>query len=98
MIPVEQFLDAYAFVTGTDYDVHYAQITRTKGGADVLVDGVAVGGYYTIGNFEVADKVIAPGAHLATSDMPFGIIGVGYTSATSYAYPGGLKLEIINPQ
>jgi hypothetical protein len=74
------------------------QVIRTKGGADVLVDGVAVGGYYAIGNFEVADKVIAPGAHLATSDMPFGIIGVGYTSATSYAYPGGLKLEIINPQ
>ena len=98
MIPVEQFLSRYAFVTGTGYSVDYVQVIRTKGGADVLVDGVAVGGYYAIGNFEVADKVINPGAHLATSDMPFGIIGVGYTNATSYAYPGGLKLEIINPQ
>jgi hypothetical protein len=36
MIPVEQFLDSYAFVTGTGYTQHYAQIIRLKGGADVL--------------------------------------------------------------
>lgn len=98
MIPVEQFLSRYAFVTGTGYAVNYVQIVRTKGGADVLVDGAVVNGYYTVGNYEVADRVINQGAHLATSDMPFGIVGVGYTDATSYAYPGGLKLEIINPQ
>ncbi len=98
MIPVEQFLSRYAFVTGTGYNQDYAQIIRTKGGADVLIDGVVVNGYYAVGNFEVADKLIAPGAHLATSDMPFGILQIGYTGVTSYAYPGGLKLEIINPQ
>ncbi len=98
MVPVEQFLDRYAFVTGTGYVVHYAQIIRLKGSADVLVDGAVVGGYYTVGEYEIADWKISEGAHLAESDSPFGIVGAGYTDATSYAYPGGLKLAVINPQ
>ena len=98
MVAVEQFLDRYAFVTGSGYTKDYAQIIRAKGNPDVLVDGVVVTGYYTIGEYEVSDWVIAPGAHLAESDLPFGIINVGYTNVTSYAYPGGMKLAVINPQ
>ena len=98
MVPVEQFLDRYAFVTGTGYDVHYVQIIRVQGGADVLVDGVVVDGYSTVGDYQVADWKISEGAHLAESTMAFGIVGVGYTTATSYAYPGGLKLAVLNPQ
>ncbi len=98
MIPVEQFLDSYAFVTGTGYSVHYAQIIRTKGGPDVKVDGAVVGNYYAVGEFEVADHPISEGGHLAESDAPFGILNIGYTGVTSYAYPGGLKLAVINPQ
>ena len=35
---------------------------------------------------------------LAESETSFGIVSVGYTDATSCAYPGGLKLQVINPQ
>jgi hypothetical protein len=98
MIPVEQFLSRYAFVTGTGYTTHYAQIIRVAGGADVLVDGAVVGNYYQVGGFEVSDHVIQQGAHLAESAQPFGILNIGYTGVTSYAYPGGLKLAVINPQ
>ena len=98
MIPVEQFLERYAFVTGTGYTTHYAQIIRIAGSPDVLIDGAAVGGYYPVGEYEVADYKISEGPHLAESDAPFGIINVGYTAVTSYAYPGGLKLAVINPQ
>ena len=98
MIPVEQFLDSYAFVTGTGYTVHYAQIIRSKGGPDVKVDNVVVNGYYAVGEYEVADWKINQGGHFAESDAPFGILNIGYTGVTSYAYPGGLKLAVINPQ
>ncbi|MBK8263312.1 MAG: IgGFc-binding protein [Nannocystis sp.] len=99
MIPVEQFLPSYAFATGTgNYPLNYVQIIRQKGGADVTVDGVVVTGYYTIGNYEVADWKINLGSHFAESEQAFGIVGVGYSDATSYAYPGGLKLAVINPQ
>ncbi len=45
-----------------------------------------------------ADWKISEGAHLAESDSPFGIVSIGDTGVTSYAYPGGLKLAVINPQ
>lgn len=98
LVPVEQFLDRYVFVTGIGYNLHYVQVVRDKGGADVKVDGAIVNGYYTIGNYEVADWKISEGTHLAESDSPFGIYQVGYTPVTSYAYPGGLRLKVINPQ
>jgi hypothetical protein len=98
MIPVEQFLDSYTFVTGVGYTNHYVQVIRAKGNPDVLVDGAVVGGYYAVGDYEVSDWVIGEGSHTAESAAPFGIVSVGYTGVTSYAYPGGLKLEVINPQ
>ncbi|MBA3545524.1 MAG: hypothetical protein H0T76_03480 [Nannocystis sp.] len=98
MVPVEQFLDRYVFVTGIGYNLHYVQVVRDKGGADIKVDGAVVNGYYTIGNYEVADWKISEGTHLAESDASFGIYQVGYTGVTSYAYPGGLRLKVINPQ
>ena len=98
MVPVEQFLDRYAFVTGVGYTTHYAQVIRAVGNPDVKIDGQIVTGYYTVGGFEVADFKISEGAHFAESDAPFGILNIGYTGVTSYAYPGGLKLAIINPQ
>ena len=98
LVPVEQFLDRYVFVTGIGYNQHYVQVVRDKGGADIKVDGAVVNGYYTIGNYEVADWKISEGTHLAESDSPFGIYQVGYTNVTSYAYPGGLRLKVINPQ
>jgi len=98
MIPVEQFLTSYAFATGTNYPKNYVQIIRKVGGADVMLDGAAVTGYYTVGSYEVADKLINQGSHFAESAEAFGIIGIGYSAATSYAYPGGLRLKVINPQ
>ena len=98
MVPTEQFLSSYAFVTGTNYNQHYVQVIRPAGGSDVTVDANVVGNYTAVGTFEVANVLIGEGAHFATSNQPFGIVNVGYTPVTSYAYPGGLKLEIINPQ
>ncbi|MEZ4452275.1 MAG: IgGFc-binding protein [Nannocystaceae bacterium] len=98
MVPTAQFLSSYAFVTGTNYNQHYAQIIRPKGGAEVMLDGNMVGGYVAVGNYEVANVLTSEGAHFAESNAPFGILQIGYTPVTSYAYPGGLKLEVINPQ
>jgi hypothetical protein len=98
MVPSEQFLDRYAFATGIGYTVNYVQIIRELGGPAVYVDGSPVGAYTTIGNYQVADYQVSQGTHFATSAEPFGIIQLGYTNATSYAYPGGMKLSEINPQ
>lgn len=97
MVPTEQFLPRYVFVTGKDYNPNYVQIIRPLNGADVFVDGVLVTNYYTVGNYQVADHLIQEGAHVAESEQPFGIVQVGYTGVTSYAYPGGMRLATINP-
>jgi hypothetical protein len=98
IVPTEQFLDRYVFVTGSGYTEDYVQVVRENGAADVTVDGMVVNGYYAVGGFEVADWVIPSGSHLAESQDEFAIVQVGYTNVTSYAYPGGLKLAVINPQ
>jgi hypothetical protein len=97
MVPTEQFLPRYVFVTGTGYTQNYVQVIRPAGGADVEVDDQVVSGYYAVGGYEVADWPISEGAHVAGSADPFGVIQVGYTTVTSYAYPGGLALGFINP-
>jgi hypothetical protein len=97
MVPTEQYLPRYVFVTGTGYTLNYVQITRPLGGAAVYVDGVLVDGYVPVGAFEVSDWPITEGAHVAASETPFGVVQVGYTDVTSYAYPGGLALGFINP-
>lgn len=98
MIPVEQFLDRYVFATGVGYTKTYVQVIRKVGGADVTVDGDLVGNYVKIGDYELSDVTIAEGSHLAESAGPFAIINIGYTDFTSYAYPGGMKLDVITPQ
>lgn len=102
-IPVEQWLNRYAFVTGIDYTEHYVQVIHALGSAPILLDGAAVTGYYSIGDYEVADALIDEGAHLLESDDPFGVEQFGWrgllgepnASTSAYAYPGGLKTESI---
>jgi hypothetical protein len=100
-IPVEQWLNRYAFVTGLDYTQHYVQIIRLAGAAPVLLDGVPVEDYQAIGKYEVADVLVEQGSHVVTSNNPFGIEQFGYrgggpnSSTSAYAYPGGLKTEPI---
>lgn len=91
MIPVDQFLDRYAFAIGTGFTKNYVQIVRTKNGPDVAVDGVTVTGYAAIGAYEVANWSITEGNHFAESEGPFGATYIGYMATSSYAYPGGFK-------
>src|SRR5690606_38519950 len=98
MVPTAQFLDRYVFITGSAYSQHYVQVIRPVGAPEITVDGATVTGYYSVGGYEVADWAISEGAHVAESTAAFGVTQVGYTAVTSYAYPGGLRLVVINPQ
>ncbi len=111
MIPIEQFLGRYVFVTGVGYDTNYAQVIRVAGAADVTINGEVVTGYYLVNGlnklkYEVADWPLAPGVepkvYLAESDDPFGVMVIGYNSSndpgfSAYAYPGGMALKRLVP-
>ena len=106
MVPTVQFLDNYVFVTGVDYESNFVQIMREIGSADVLLDGVdvdglTVNGWAAVGGWEVATVEISEGAHQIDSADNFGIIQYGWSSlpnplnTAGYAYPGGMKAEVI---
>lgn len=110
MVPVEQFLNRYVFSTGVNFDLHYVQVIRPVGGPTVFLDNMSVGGFYPVTDtWEVADVPISEGPHIIDSGVPFGIVQIGYSSGepsplcmdesgvcfSSYAYPGGMKSEVI---
>ncbi len=47
-------------------------------------------------NFQVGYVSIDPGTHHMTGDKPFGLYNYGYYNMSSYGYPIGLDLRIIN--
>lgn len=110
MVPVEQFLDHYVFATGRNFDFHYVQVIREIGSPTIFLDNVGVQGFYPVNEtWEVADVLIEEGPHVIESGVPFGIVQMGYSSGvisplcddpggacfSSYAYPGGMKSEVI---
>ncbi|MFO0551225.1 MAG: hypothetical protein U0271_22745 [Polyangiaceae bacterium] len=96
-IPAGQYVTSYVFGTGTGYTSHYAQIVRAAGASDIFVDGALITGYTQIGSYEFVNQPISEGSHSIRSATPFGVSIFGYTSATSYAFPGGLRLATLNP-
>jgi hypothetical protein len=99
MVPVEQFLDEYIFLTPMTYDVDFVVVTRPAG-SQVTLDGLpmADGLFIPVGSeWEVGRTEIADGVHRITGTEPFGIVAVGYSPWVSYGYPGGMNLEVINP-
>lgn len=107
-VPSDQFRDRYVFLTPPTYTRDYVDIIAPVG-ANVVLDGevqtlstTTIGGTnFTLSSFEIAD-----GAHVLQSSVPVGISVYGYGGPTgspdgvinvSYAYPGGLNLNAINP-
>jgi hypothetical protein len=107
MVPVDEWLSRYVFVTGVGFHFNYVQIVQEATGADVQLDNILITSYTPVGDFRVATMEITEGAHVIESDSPFGIIQMGYSDnvsldcidmqgapilcGSSYAYPGGMK-------
>lgn len=109
MVAVEQFQEDYVFLVDSSYDEDFAKLVRPAG-AEVTVECMGVvpenrwtpiGGsgfdWATI-DMNPGEAMCSPGTNEASSPEGFGIIVSGQSSAASYAYPGGLALEAINPQ
>jgi hypothetical protein len=97
MVPTEQYLAEYIFLTPSTYDVNYVVVVKPTAGT-VTLDGAAVGGFINAGGgFQVSRRSVSAGVHHIEGTQPFGIIGVGYSPQVSYGYMGGLALRVINP-
>ncbi len=97
-IPVEQFRTRYSFLAPTTFEEAYVNVVAPLG-QDVMLDGERVeGDWRPIGDtsFQSARVPISAGAHVMEAVAGFGITVYGFGSYTSYMYPGGLDLKIIN--
>jgi hypothetical protein len=95
-VPKAQYRTSYLFHAPTNYEANFVNVVA-PGGASVMLDGAAVGGFVPIGNsgFSVARVVLSnagTGDHAITGSAPFGISVYGYGQYTSYWYPGGSNL------
>jgi hypothetical protein len=97
--PTEQFMREYIFLTPAGFTNNYVTVFRETG-STVTLDAAAVATAFlpVPGSvFEVGHVPVGEGTHHIESTLPFGIILEGYGYANSYGYPGGMKLENINP-
>jgi len=102
-VPVEQFLDHYVVLIPDTWENNYLVLTRSHGQM-VSVDGTPVdSGWVPVGAsldnpvYEVARVSAEHGIHVLEGAGPFGVIVVGFDQYDSYAYPGGLDQQVINP-
>jgi hypothetical protein len=99
---VEQYRSKYVFLAPDDYSQNYVDIVA-KPGIDMALDGQAVTAVpeaVGTGGYAVYRQKLGPGqagAHTLSASDRIGIQVVGYGTATSYMYPGGLDLANIAP-
>jgi len=96
-IPIEQYRTSYSFLAPETFEQSWINVTAEAGHA-VLLDGSPVTDWRAIeGTGYVTARVpVSGGAHEISSDAPVGVVVYGFGSFTSYMYPAGLDLEVIN--
>ncbi|MBO4349320.1 MAG: hypothetical protein J6A01_00035 [Proteobacteria bacterium] len=98
-VPYEQYRSDYAFMVPDKFDVNYITVIAPKT-AKVTLDGKAVT-YIKTGNIGSSNFIYGyiqmnGGVHRMQADKPFGLYGYGYFNMSSYGYPIGMDLKILN--
>jgi hypothetical protein len=98
-VPVEQYLDRYVVLVPTTWVNDYLVLVRAVGETVSLDGNPVTNGWSSVGasGYEATRVAVADGVHVLDGTAPFGVITIGYDSYDSYAYPGGLNQQIINP-
>ncbi|MFZ4738201.1 MAG: IgGFc-binding protein [Bradymonadia bacterium] len=100
-VPVEQYRNDFVFLCPDKYAYDYVSIIAPTN-ADVSFDNDVVpvawepvgdGAEWQIARFPVGD-----GVHFIEADVPVAVIVYGYDQYVSYGYPGGLNLDVVDPE
>jgi len=98
-IPSAQFRTDFVFLAPNKYTFDYTSVIAPVG-AEVFFDDRVVSGWEPVGDspWQVARFPIGDGVHLLISDVPVGVLVYGYDEYVSYGYPGGLNLNVVDPE
>jgi hypothetical protein len=96
-IPQEQWRERYTFLAPDTFPDNTVIVIANEDQAIVL-DGQLVTGFREIEGtaMSTARVNIESGQHVIEATSTFGIVVYGYALYTSYIYPGGLDLRVIN--
>ena len=102
-VPYEQYRSDYDFMVPTKFNTNYITIIAPQNAkvtydGDIIAESDYIGTREQIGDssFYVGYIQVQPGVHHMTADQPFGLYSYGYYNMSSYGYPIGLDLRIIN--
>jgi len=108
IVPMEQYRKNYTFTVPSSMTNNFVNIIKPvaqpgKNAPTIYFDGVAIAessftqaigtSYHGVHRRNIS---ASPFNHTITSSQPFGIMVYGHAANTSYMYPGGLDLNIIN--
>lgn len=97
-VPVQQFRTSYDFYVPETYPNNFINVAAPPGTDLVLDDAPLTGTAQSAGGMNVLTAPINAGPHhLHSSGQPFSVKVYGIAPYTSYAYPGGLDLQLITP-
>ena len=103
-VPYEQYRSDYDFIVPDKFDVNYITVITPQDG-QVHYDEKRLTpsdyiSFTQLGTtpFYVGYYKVLPGVHHMVSDKPFGLYSYGYYNMSSYGYPIGLDLKILNTQ
>lgn len=95
-VPVEQYRRDYRFLAPESFEQNYVNVIALPD-AQVQLDGKPVTGFVPVpdSQYQVAKVKIPGGTHTIEGTTAFGIAVYGVGSYTSYMYPGGLDLRLL---
>ena len=100
-VPVEQFRTDFVFLAPDKYASDFVSIIAPSG-AEVFFDELPVPERWepvgTGEDWQIARFGIGDGVHFVQSDVPIAVIVYGYDQYVSYGYPGGLNLNVVDPE
>ena len=102
-VPVEQFRENFVFLAPDKYAYDYVTIVAPVG-TTIYFDDLPIESFsdwvflseppvWQIMRFQIAD-----GAHFIQADAPVAVTVYGYDQYVSYGYPGGLNLDVVDPE
>ncbi|MBN1773943.1 MAG: IgGFc-binding protein [Deltaproteobacteria bacterium] len=100
LVPAEQYRSDYTFIAPSSYNAgtngqSWVMVVRPPGLA-LTLDGASVSAdWRPVAGREIGIVPVAGGTHTIQAAEPFGMIGYGLGSFTSYATPAGLNLNPI---
>lgn len=101
-VPESQYREDFVFLAPDKYEYDFVSIIAPTGAQvffddlpvdDLIWEPVGLGEEWKVARFPIGD-----GVHFIRADLPLSVIVYGYDQYVSYGYPGGLNLDVVDPE